>query len=85
VSAIDTAFRNEERFQTRFVELLDELKPVWDQLRAALYTRNRTLPGDVFLIACDDNYYRHQIVDLRENRFAGQVAMLRSDVRRGGA
>ncbi len=67
VAYIIAALEQEARFAVSF-EMLEELKGLRDQLREVLLTRNRGVPGDIFLICCHAAFLRQEVTDSAPER-----------------
>jgi hypothetical protein len=77
IPLIQAALDKEEKFEMTAKPLLTELEPLTELLRATLLTRHRAMPGDIFLVACDETYFQQEVTDVRTKLFAGRVQMLR--------
>ncbi len=57
--------------------MVDELKPLQERIRQVLLTRNRGIPGELYLICCDNAYFRQEVSDARTRAFERNVQLLR--------
>jgi hypothetical protein len=48
-----------------------------EQIRQVLLTRNRGIPGEMYLIGCDNAYFRQEVSDVRARAFERNVQLLR--------
>lgn len=78
VAVMNRAADQEARYEIDTVgKIVDEIKPLVEQLRVSLATRSRGLPGDLFLISADETYFRQEIEEVRARSFARNTQMLR--------
>jgi hypothetical protein len=56
--------------------LVDEIRSEIASIGDALYTRMLGLPGEEYLICCDETYYRTMIVETRRRRMQQQIKLV---------
>jgi hypothetical protein len=70
------AMEQEEKFGIRAKDIVEELKSSVAQLGEALFTRLRGLPGEQYIVCCDETYFYQQIFPHRYARVQNQLAPL---------
>lgn len=76
VPRIRQALADEQAFRTTYDGLVEEIKPQFAHLRATLYSRQMALPGDEFIVACDEPYFLQEIDLPRREHVARQVKLM---------
>lgn len=78
VATAEAALTKADRFETTIVHLVEEIKPLYEQLRATLLTRCRGMPGDVFIVASDEAYFQQEVVEQRKQIVQQRARLLSS-------
>ncbi len=73
IVALRQAIAEERRYAVKH-KVVEELRDQIDDLRSALFTRLRGLPGERFLVCCDESFFVSAITTSRQLRNAAQLA-----------
>jgi hypothetical protein len=76
VNAMRRALDDESKFQVTFGAMVDELRPLREQLRQVLLTRTRGIPGEIYLICCDQTYFQQEVMSVRTRILERNVRLL---------